>query len=27
MNKVDVLVLPYNYVLSPDIRKRIGLNL
>ena len=27
MNKVDVLVLPYNYVLSPDIRKCIGLDL
>ena len=27
MNKVDVLLCPYNYVLNPDIRKAIGLDL
>ena len=27
VNKVDVLLCPYNYVLNPDIRKAIGLDL
>ena len=26
-NKVDILLCPYNYVLNPDIRKSMGLNL
>ena len=27
VNKVDILLCPYNYVLDPDIRKSIGLDL
>ena len=27
VNKVDILLCPYNYVLDPDIRKSIGLKL
>ena len=27
MNKVDILLCPYNYVLNPDVRKLIGLYL
>ncbi len=27
MNKVDILLCPYNYVLNPDVRKSIGLDL
>ena len=27
VNKVDILLCPYNYVLNPDIRKAIGLDL
>ena len=27
MNKVDVLLCPYNYVLDPGVRKSVGLDL
>ena len=27
VNKVDILLCPYNYVLDPDVRESIGLDL